>query len=212
MSPGRRVRRPGEPGPEGAKRFLDLLLVLLSLPLVLPVIVIAAVCIRLETPGSPFFLQDRVARGGGRFRMIKLRTMVKDAEHIGAGLYFEKDDPRFTQVGLFLRRFSLDELPQLFNVLSGDMSIVGPRPTLRMIVERYPADYAEINLVKPGLTGLSQVSGRNELTRSRRMALDKHYAHYWSVPLDLWIIARTFAVVLTAEGQRMDMSESDLER
>jgi undecaprenyl phosphate N,N'-diacetylbacillosamine 1-phosphate transferase len=123
------------PPPERAKRVLDLVVAVAALPVALPVIALLGLAVRLETKGGIFFRQTRVGQHGRHFRIFKLRTMVENAEQIGAGIYAEADDPRFTRVGTFARRFSLDELPQLFNVLRGEMSIVGPRPMLPVTVE-----------------------------------------------------------------------------
>ncbi len=205
MAPESRTR-------ELAKRGLDLALAVMALPLALPLILAAGAAIALETPGGMFFRQERIGRFGRPFRVWKLRTMVQDAEREGAGLYAERNDPRFTRVGLWARRWSLDELPQLFNVLAGDMSIVGPRPLPLQIVQEHADAYAVILRVRPGLTGLSQVSGRNDLVRSRRLELDQQYAREWKLGLDARIILRTIGVVLSAAGQRNDQGRADVER
>jgi lipopolysaccharide/colanic/teichoic acid biosynthesis glycosyltransferase len=195
-----------------AKRLLDLLLSLTMLPFALPVIGIAVAAIRLESRGAGIYRQTRIGRRGRPIVVYKLRTMVENAESIGAGLYAQEGDPRFTKVGRFLRRTSLDELSQLFNVIKGDMSIVGPRPQLPLIVEQHQADYAEILSVKPGITGLAQVSGRNALSRNDRIALDKEYARRVSLLRDLLILLVTVRVVLTGEGQRNNQSREEVER
>ena len=195
-----------------AKRGLDLLFVLVTAPLALLLIGPAALAVRLDSPGPAFFVQERVGKDGRRFVIVKLRTMVNGATEKGAGLYFEKNDPRFTRVGLFLRRTSIDELPQLWNVLKGDMSFVGPRPMLPLTVQRYADAYARILTATPGITGLAQVSGRNELVRSERLSMDVDYAEHWSLWLDLRIAVRTLGVVFSGDGQRFDMSEADLEQ
>lgn len=195
-----------------AKRLLDLAIVAASAPITVPLSVVAAVAIRAESKGGAIFRQTRVGRGGKHFTVLKFRTMVENAENIGAGLYAEPNDPRFTKTGLIARRFSIDEVPQLWNVVRGEMSIVGPRPCLPQIVERYPREFSEILQVKPGLTGLSQVNGRNALVRSQRMALDSEYANSWSVLGDVGIILRTFSVVLKGEGQLNTQGEADVER
>lgn len=199
-------------GSELAKRLLDLAIVAASAPVTIPLSVAAAVAIRAESKGGAIFRQTRVGRNGERFTVLKFRTMVENAENIGAGLYAEPNDPRFTRTGLIARRFSIDEVPQLWNVVRGEMSIVGPRPCLPQIVDRYPEEFAEILKVKPGLTGLSQVNGRNALVRSQRMALDSEYANSWSVLGDVGIILRTFSVVLKGEGQLNTQGEADVER
>jgi undecaprenyl phosphate N,N'-diacetylbacillosamine 1-phosphate transferase len=191
---------------------LDLIVAIAALPVALPVIALLGLAVRLETRGGIFFRQTRVGQHGRHFRIFKLRTMVENAERLGAGIYAEADDPRFTRVGTFARRFSLDELPQLFNVLRGEMSIVGPRPMLPVTVEQYAADYAVILRVKPGLTGLAQVNGRNALARSERLAFDRRYAESCSIDMDLSILARTVRVLLTGEGQLNNQGAKDVER
>ena len=195
-----------------AKRGLDLLFVLVCAPLALLLAGPAALAVKIDSPGPALFLQQRIGKGGRPFVIVKLRTMVDQAAEIGAGLYLEKNDPRFTRVGLFLRRTSIDEVPQLWNVLKGEMSFVGPRPMPPFVVERYQDEYARILTARPGITGLAQVSGRNELVRSERLAIDIDYAEHWSLWLDQRIVARTFAAVLSGDGQRFDMSEAELER
>lgn len=194
------------------KRALDLGIAIGVMPAALPVIGLAACCVRLESRGNPIFLQTRLGRHGRPFRVFKLRTMVQGAERLGAGLYAQENDPRFTRLGKLLRKYSVDELPQLFNVVLGDMSIVGPRPMVREVVQSYAEAYQEILKVRPGMTGLAQVSGRNELPRSRRLQLDQEYAKDWTLHGDLCLLIRTFGVVLRAEGQRNDQSRSDVER
>lgn len=205
------VARPrGVAGP--AKRALDLALVFLALPVALPTVLGAAIAIRVESKGSPFFVQQRVGTGRRAFRVYKLRTMVENACDMGAGLYCEDNDPRFTRVGRFLRRSSIDELPQLLNILRGEMSIVGPRPALPVVVNQYATAYDSILQVLPGLTGLAQVSGRNSLTRSERLQLDARYAAERSLALDLKIIAKTLIVAISGSGQRNDQSEEEVEQ
>jgi len=160
-----------------------------------------------------FFRQDRVGINGETFRMIKFRSMVVDAEKrldalkqeqtADAGnqvLFKMKNDPRITTVGRFIRRFSIDELPQLFNVVSGDMSLVGPRPPLRSEVDLYGADALRRLLVKPGMTGLWQVSGRSDLTWDDSVRLDVYYVENWSITGDLAILWRTAQAVLGSSG------------
>lgn len=193
------------------KRGLDLAIVGATAPLALGIVGAVGAAIRLETPGSPIFKQTRVGQGGRSFTVYKLRTMVQGADKIGAGLYAEPGDARFTRVGTFARRWSLDEVPQLFNVLKGDMSVIGPRPMLRVTVDEYPDEYARILQAKPGLTGLAQVSGRNSLKRSERLGYDIEYAERRSLKLDLEILARTLGVVASGDGQRNDQRREDVE-
>lgn len=195
-----------------AKRLMDLCLVTASLPAVVPAVAIIGLWITHETQGGMFFRQTRIGQGGRPFTVLKLRTMVEGAETIGAGIYAEPGDARFTRAGLFARRYSLDELPQLWNILRGEMSIVGPRPMIPVIVDQYRDQYSRILAVKPGLTGLAQVSGRNDLPRSKRLELDMTYAEAPSLRLDLQIILRTLGVVFQAEGQRNDQGREDVER
>jgi lipopolysaccharide/colanic/teichoic acid biosynthesis glycosyltransferase len=197
---------------ERAKRAFDLGVCLLVLPVVLPLLAVCAIWIKLNSPGPVFFRQERLGRNKRPFRVVKLRTMVPNAEKLGAGLYTVENDPRFTRIGLLLRRFSLDELPQVFNVFVGSMSIVGPRPLPAVVVDEYPKQFDVILKVKPGLTGLSQVNGRNELSRSERLKLDMFYAESWSFSLDLQILLRTVQVVLTGAGQVNYQGREDVER
>lgn len=194
------------------KRGLDILIALLSLPIAIVVIVIAGIAIKVESPGPILFKQQRVGRNHQLFIIYKLRTMIDNAVNSGAGLYTEQNDPRFTTVGLWLRRYSIDELPQIFNVLKGEMSIVGPRPMLPMTIAEYADDYRVILQVRPGLTGLAQVNGRHELTRRARLELDKTYVQRPSIMSDAKIIIRTFAVVLGGNGRMEYQSEQHLER
>lgn len=197
---------------DGVKRVFDVGMCLLCWPVVLLVLIIFGLLIKLESSEPIFFRQERLGRNRRRFRVVKLRTMVGDAEKIGAGLYTIKDDPRFTKVGLFLRRFSLDELPQIFNVLAGDMSIVGPRPLPAVIVDQYPEQFEVILRMKPGITGLSQIKGRNELPRSERLKLDMFYVDHWSLSLDLQILLKTIFVVFIGTGQVNYQGREDVER
>jgi lipopolysaccharide/colanic/teichoic acid biosynthesis glycosyltransferase len=165
-----------------------------------PVIGVLALLIRLETPGHPIYTQTRAGRGGARFQIYKLRTMVRGAEFTGAGLAIQEGDDRITRMGQFLRRYSLDELPNLWNVLRGEMSIVGPRPTLPVQVEQYTERQRGRLGVKPGLTGWAQINGRASLPWTERIELDLWYVEHRSLPLDLRIIARTIRMVLSGQG------------
>ena len=192
------------------KRAIDIFGSAFGLVLLSPFLVSIAVWIKKDSTGSAFFKQVRVGRDGRLFTCWKFRTMVKDAEqkraeleHLseGPGLLFKlKEDPRVTAAGGFLRRYSLDELPQLWNVLRGDMSLVGPRPALPVEVEQYD-DWVRNRLkVKPGLTGLWQVSGRTDTSFSDYVRYDLFYIQNWSLSLDLWVLWRTLRAVLSAEG------------
>jgi lipopolysaccharide/colanic/teichoic acid biosynthesis glycosyltransferase len=146
------------------------------------------------------YRQRRVGRGGAEFDVLKLRTMVTGAEHLGAGLAVNANDSRITRVGALLRRSSLDELPNLLNVLRGDMSLIGPRPTLPVQVERYSERQRGRLAVKPGITGWAQVNGRASLPWSQRIELDLYYVEHRSLALDLRILARTPAMVFGGKG------------
>lgn len=181
------------------KRVLDLLITLPALLVLAPLLCILAVWIKLDSSGPIFFTQERVGRGGRCFRLIKFRSMVVGAETKGAGILVEKNDLRITRSGAILRRTSMDELPQLINVLRGEMSLVGPRPTLRYQVEQYDAEQRRRLLVPPGLTGWAQVNGRKSLDWPSRIRLDLEYLDRVSLLTDLGIMFRTLPVVLGAE-------------
>ena len=142
------------------RRLVDVVVAALALVPAAPLIALAALAVRLETPGHPIYRQRRVGRHGAEFEVLKLRTMVSGAEHLGAGLAITEGDSRITRVGAFLRRSSLDELPQLVNVLRGDMSLIGPRPTIPVQVVQYTDRQRGRLAVRPGLTGWAQVNGR----------------------------------------------------
>jgi len=162
-----------------------------------PFLILIAIAIKLDSEGPVLFIQTRAGKDGKPFRVYKFRTMVKNAEEKGPGYFVEKNDSRITRVGSFLRKYSLDELPQLINVLKGEMSLVGPRPTLMYQVEEYD-DYQWRRLeVKPGITGWAQVNGRNELTWPEKIKHDVWYVDNRSFWLDLKIIFMTFRVVFT---------------
>ena len=191
------------------KRVLDVVLCLVLLVVVLPILLICIVAIRLDSPGPALFRQERTGRDGRRFRMLKLRTMVVNAEELKASLahlnvlpppdFKIPNDPRITRVGRFLRRTSLDELPQLFNVLRGHMSIVGPRPT-SFAAARYELWHTSRLDVPPGITGLWQLEGRNVTSFDQRLRLDMQYIRRRSVPYDLALIVRTASVVFRRSG------------
>lgn len=192
------------------KRVLDVVVSLVLLVLVAPVIAVLAVIIMLDSRGTPFFVQTRVGHGGREFPFIKLRTMVQDAEaRLGElinlneaqpPLFKMKRDPRVTRVGAFLRRSSLDELPQLWNVVRGDMSLVGPRPSLPREVATYTPEQMRRLSVMPGMTGLWQVSGRSDIDFDHAVKLDLSYIDTWSMALDLTLLAKTLLVVVRPRG------------
>jgi lipopolysaccharide/colanic/teichoic acid biosynthesis glycosyltransferase len=165
-----------------------------------PVLGAAVLAIRLESHGPAFYRQRRVGRRGEPFELWKLRTMVPGAEAMGAGIYVLEGDPRITRVGRLLRRFSLDELPNLVNVLKGDLAIVGPRPTIQEQVDRY-TDRQRLRLaVKPGITGWAQVNGRTSLPWPERIELDIWYLEHASLRLDLRILYLSARMAITGHG------------
>jgi lipopolysaccharide/colanic/teichoic acid biosynthesis glycosyltransferase len=182
------------------KRAMDVTLASLGLLLGGPVLAAAMAAIRVESPGHPIYRQRRVGRDGRPFDLYKLRTMVHGAEHLGAGMAVNEGDSRITRVGAFLRRTSLDELPNLVNVLRGEMSIVGPRPTIPVQVEQYSERQRGRLAVKPGITGWAQVNGRASLPWGDRIELDLWYVEHRSLRLDLRILARTAAILVRGEG------------
>ncbi len=194
------------------KRAADLAGAAALLVALAPLLALVALAIRAADGGPALFVQERVGRYGRRFRMVKLRTMVPDAEarlpsllernEIGGAAFKMRDDPRVTPIGRWLRRFSLDELPQLLNVLAGDMSLVGPRPPLPAEVARWERWQWRRLSVRPGLTGLWQVSGRADLPWESWIRLDLEYVDRWSLWLDLTVLARTIPVVLQGTGAR----------
>ena len=178
-------------------RLLDLLLAALALALCAPLLLVATVAIRLESPGSPLYRQRRVGLHGAPFDVLKLRTMVSGAEGMGSGLAVDQGDARITRVGALLRRLSLDELPNLVNVLRGEMALVGPRPTVPAQVEQYTERQRRRLEVRPGITGWAQVNGRAALPWSERIELDVWYVDHRSTALDLRILARTVRMLAT---------------
>jgi len=185
---------------ELGKRLLDFVLGLTGSLLSAPLVALLALAVRLESPGHPIYRQTRVGRDGVPFSIYKLRTMVRGAEFTGAGLAIQEGDDRITRVGALLRRYSLDELPNLWNVLRGEMSVVGPRPTLAVQVEQYSERQRRRLTVKPGITGWAQINGRAALPWSERIELDLYYVEHRSLALDLKILGRTVQMVLTGQG------------
>ena len=181
-------------------RALDVLLAGAGIAVSSPVLLVAAIAIKLDSRGPVFYRHTRIGMGGVPFELWKLRTMVDGAEQMGAGLYIEHRDPRITRVGRVLRRFSLDELPNLLNVLQGDMSVVGPRPTVQVQVDRYTPRQRRRLEVRPGITGWAQVNGRTSLGWPERIELDVWYVDNRSLALDLRILARTLKLLVTGRG------------
>jgi lipopolysaccharide/colanic/teichoic acid biosynthesis glycosyltransferase len=182
------------------KRLLDLVIAVPAALLTAPGVGVLALLIRLESPGHPIYTQTRVGKDGELFAIYKLRTMVRGAEFTGAGLAIQEGDERITRIGTFLRRYSLDELPNLWNVVRGEMSIVGPRPTLAVQVEQYTERQRGRLAVKPGITGWAQVNGRASLPWPERIELDLWYVEHRSLRLDLQILGRTARMVFSGEG------------
>jgi lipopolysaccharide/colanic/teichoic acid biosynthesis glycosyltransferase len=181
-------------------RILDVVLAAALLLVAAPLLALAALAIRLESRGPVFYRQLRVGRDGKPFELWKLRTMVPGAESMGAGIYVLEGDARITRVGRMLRRFSLDELPNLVNVLRGEMAIVGPRPTVQEQVDRYTDRQRRRLEVKPGITGWAQINGRTSLSWPERSELDVWYVEHRSMRLDLRILARTARMLATGHG------------
>jgi lipopolysaccharide/colanic/teichoic acid biosynthesis glycosyltransferase len=181
-------------------RALDVLLATLLLVVAAPLLALAALAIRLESRGPVFYRQRRVGRHGRPFELWKLRTMVPGAESMGAGVYVLEGDPRITRVGRLLRRFSFDELPNLVNVLRGEMAMVGPRPTVQEQVDRYTERQLRRLEVKPGITGWAQINGRTSLPWPERIELDVWYVEQRSLRLDLRILARTARMLASGRG------------
>ncbi len=213
-TPETRRRSISSPG-AALKRATDLVLATITLVCLSPLLAVVAIAIKLDSPGPVFFRQRRVGRGGSEFTMVKFRSMSADATHeahhryvaaLAAGpvdptngdLLKLTDDPRVTRVGAKIRKASIDELPQLFNVLGGQMSIVGPRPAVHYELDLYRPEHLARFDVRPGITGLWQVSGRNRLGFNEMLDLDVEYAHRHGFGLDLWIIIRTPLAVLRA--------------
>jgi len=193
-----------------AKRLLDVVVALIGLVITLPVQAAIAIAIRCDSPGPVLFRQWRVGLGGRQFRLVKFRTMVTDAEgrwqpprsraELATYRFQDAADDRITPVGRWLRRTSLDELPNLFNVLVGDMSLVGPRPEVPEIVALYDEPMRERLAVKPGITGLAQVSGRGELSTAESIDFDLEYCRRWSFWKDVQILCQTIGTVTHRDG------------
>ncbi len=182
------------------KRWLDLTLAGLALIPAAPLMALAALAIRLESRGHPIYRQRRVGRDGHQFDVVKLRTMVSGAEQMGAKLAVDEGDTRITRVGALLRRTSIDELPNIVNILRGEMSIVGPRPTLQVQVDQYTERQMRRLEARPGLTGWAQVNGRASLPWPERIELDIWYLEHATLRLDVRIIALSARMAVTGHG------------
>jgi lipopolysaccharide/colanic/teichoic acid biosynthesis glycosyltransferase len=189
------VARP-RPGYERAKRALDLVIVLPAAVVLAPVVCALAAAIKLESRGSVFFRQERIGRHGRPFEILKLRTLQDEPPRSPADFLIAAEDRRITRVGAFLRRWSLDELPQLWNIVRGDMSVVGPRPTLAYQVEQYTDVQRRRLEVAPGITGWAQIHGRNGLSWPQRIEFDVWYVDHRSLALDLKILLRTPRILI----------------
>ncbi len=202
------------PSAKFAKRALDLLLTLAVAPVVVPIVLLSALLVKLETRGPAFYGNERIGHNGQKFKAWKLRSMVVDNNE-ALRQYLEshpeerdhwnstqklKRDPRITRIGKIIRKTSIDELPQLWNVFIGEMSVVGPRPILEQQIEMYGPAFTLYQRVRPGITGLWQISGRNHLPFKERVRMDAYTIQNWSVWLDIYILSRTVTVVLTAKG------------
>jgi len=182
------------------RRAADVVVAAAALVLGAPILLAAMIAIRLESRGAAIYRQRRIGLDGAPFDVLKLRTMVDGAEHIGAGLAIAEGDSRITRVGALLRRTSIDELPQLVNILRGDMSLIGPRPTLPHQVEQYTPRQRGRLAIKPGITGWAQVNGRTSLPWDERIELDLWYIDHRSLALDVRILWRTVVIVLGGDG------------
>lgn len=185
------------------KRILDFVLSLVALVILSPLFLIIAILIKIDSNGPVFFKQERLGKNGKVFLIYKFRTMVDNAENIGTGLFTNEKDPRITKIGSFLRKTSLDELPQLINILKGEMSIIGPRPPVPYHPHKYHEYSQEQKLrftVLPGITGYAQVNGRNEIEWDERIEYDIYYAKNWSLKLDFQIFFLTIKTVFKREG------------
>ena len=194
-----------------AKRLLDLLVALILLIVSSPFWLFIILWIRLDSPGPAIFRQCRIGLGGKLYTIYKFRTMIQNADELiktklegikdlDSFVFQEKDDPRITRSGSFMRKTSFDELPQLLNILLGNMSLVGPRPEVPEIAKHNTPQQAQRLAVLPGVTGLAQINGRSELALGQVMIYDLEYVHSWSFWLDIWILWKTFFVVITGKG------------
>jgi Undecaprenyl-phosphate galactose phosphotransferase WbaP len=196
------------------KRFLDLAITIVGGLVILPLLLLIALAVKIDSRGPALYRHKRLGRGGKPFMAVKFRSMVQDADaklkryldaNPQARLEWEagyklKDDPRVTRVGRFLRRTSIDEFPQLINVLKGEMSLVGPRPIVEAEIAKYGPAYTRFSRLTPGMTGLWQVSGRSDTGYDERVALDSYYCQSWSIWLDIYILARTAGVIFHGKG------------
>lgn len=181
------------------KRMLDVCLASCALLLIAPVFLLVGLTIKLTSPGPVFFVQERAGLRGKSFPMYKFRSMISGSEEVTLGIYIDKDFPSVTRIGRFLRRWALDELPQLFNIIKGDMSIVGPRPAMPYQIVKYDARQRRRLEVRPGLTGWAQINGRNRLSWPERIDYDLWYVDNWSILLDIKILFMTLPALINKE-------------
>jgi len=192
------------------KEVFDKIVSFISLVVLLPIFFVVAILIKLDSPGPVFFLQDRVGKDGKIFKVFKFRTMTSDAPEKTKGKYIDKSNPYVTRVGKILRRTGVDELPQLINVLKGEMSLVGPRPTLPYQVAKYNEYQRKRLLMKPGITSWALIHGRNKLTWPERIEYDVWYVEHWSFWLDIKILFKTVWVVAKGEGLYADRETDEI--
>jgi len=183
-----------------SKDIFDKVAAFIALILLLPLFLVVAVLIKIDSKGPVFFMQERVGKNGKIFKTFKFRTMYTGADKKTKGIYIDKENPYVTRVGRILRRTGIDELPQVINVLKGEMSFVGPRPTLEYQVKKYNDFQKKRLLMKPGITGWALINGRNKLTWDERIKLDVWYIEHWSFWLDMKILFKTVWVVVKGEG------------
>lgn len=202
------------------KRTFDVLFSIIGILVFIPFFIIIAIVIKIDSKGPIFFKQKRIGLDGKFFSILKFRSMIVNAEKVGTGIFNYKDDPRVTKIGKFLRGYSMDELPQIFNILSGDMSFVGPRPPVTYELGDYEHFEDELKKrfkVKPGVTGYAQINGRNELSWDEKIKFDNQYIkdfHKWGVLLDIKIIVVTIIKVIKREGSHelLENAEKDKAR
>lgn len=192
------------------KEIFDKIFSLIAIIILIPLFLLVSILIKFDSEGPVFFIQERVGKDGKPFKAFKFRTMYVDAPSKTKGRYILKDDPNITKIGKILRRTGIDELPQLINVLKGDMSLVGPRPTLRYQVEKYDDYQRKRLLMKPGITGWALINGRNKLTWPERIKLDVWYVENWSFWLDIKILLKTIWVVVSGNGLYSEVSSDEI--
>lgn len=194
------------------KRFMDVLFAIISLFILSPLFMIIAILIKSTSKGPVFYKQKRYGKDLKIIYPLKFRSMVVGAENIGAGYYFEgEDDPRITAIGKFIRKTSIDELPQLWNILKGDMSLIGPRPTIDQIHSKFNNEQLGRYRMRPGITGWAQVNGRNNISWSKRAYFDNWYIEHYSILLDIKIFLMTILVVIKKSNINMEQSQQDID-